>query len=371
MIKKLLRSAMIGMLVLSTVAGCGNTATTPEGQNNTTNSTQTNAGFKIGMVTDLGSIDDKSFNQLTWEGIKQADATYGTTSKYLKPGSADQVDLQKEVTNLYDAGFHFIVTPGHKFATTIYTVQDLYPDAKFVILDAVPMSNDGTQKVGDNTVVALFKEQEAGFLAGVAAAVEIKEGNAGFIGGMETEAVQRFNWGYQQGIKYANDKYGTKINIDPVNFIYQGTFSEVAAGQQISAQMYDRGVNFIFSAAGGVGSGVIKEARERAGRGDKVWVIGVDSDQYDEGIYSDNQSVILTSALKNVGTATFNIIGEEVNGAFPGGQTLHFGVENNGVGLPANNPNLSEKTMATVNEVYGQMQSGQIVVNGSGEGLIK
>lgn len=370
MIKKLLKGAMLGILVLSTVAGCGNNQVAPQGQNNA-NSTQTNKGFKIGMVTDLGSIDDKSFNQLTWEGIQEADETYGTTSKYLKPSSADQVDLQKEVTNLYDAGFRFIVTPGHKFATTIYAAQDLYPDAKFIILDAVPMSNEGTQKVGSNTVVALFKEQEAGFLAGVAAAVEIKQGNAGFIGGMETQAVQRFNWGYQQGIQYANDKYGTQINMAPANFIYQGTFSEVAAGQQISAQMYDRGVNVIFSAAGGVGSGVIKEARERVGRGEQVWVIGVDSDQYDEGIYNGNQSVILTSALKNVGAATFNIIGTQVNGDFPGGRTIEFGVENNGVGLPANNPNLSEQTMKTVNEVYEEMQGGLIVVESSGEGLIQ
>lgn len=367
MIKKFLRYVMVGTLLLSTIAGCGNGNTASQGSNNTQNS----QSFKIGMVTDLGSIDDKSFNQLTWEGIQQADATYGTTSKYLKPGSADQVDLQKEVTNLYDAGFRFIITPGHKFASTIYTVQDLYPEAKFIILDAVPMGSDGTQKVGSNTVVALFKEHEAGFLAGVAAAVQIKEGNAGFIGGMETEAVQRFNWGYQQGIQYANDHYGTQIKMDPSNFIYQGTFSEVAAGQQISAQMYDRGVDFIFSAAGGVGSGVIKEARERAERGDKVWVIGVDSDQYDEGIYAGNDSVILTSALKKVGTATFNIIGEEVNGTFPGGQTLHYGVENDGVGLPAENPNLSEAALAAVNEVYSAIQNGQITVNNTGDGLIK
>ncbi len=370
MIKNILKSLTICMLVLSTTVGCGNTGTTTP-QGNGGGSTGANKSFKIGMVTDLGNIDDKSFNQLTWEGIQQADKTYGTTSKYLKPNSADQVDLQKEITNLYDAGFHFIVTPGYKFATTIYTVQDQYADAKFVILDAMPSSSDGTQKVGNNTVAVLFKENEAGFLAGVAAALQLKEGSAGFIGGMETDVIQHFNWGYQQGIKYANEKYGTKITMNPSDFIYQGTFSDVAAGQQISAQMYDRGVKVIFSAAGGVGAGVIKEARERAERGEQVWVIGVDSDQYDEGIYKDNLSVILTSALKNVGVATFNIIGDEVNGTFPGGQTLEFGVQNEGVGLPANNPNLSAETMNTVNEVYSEMKDGKIVVKESGDGLIK
>ena len=361
MSNKFLKSIMIGILAMTTMVGCAGSTTDNAGTGN----------LKIGMVTDLGSIDDKSFNQLTWEGIQEANELYGTQSKYLKPASADQVDLQKEIANLYDAGYRLIVTPGEKFATTIYTVQDLYKDAEFILLDVLPSSPEGTEYIGENTAVALFKEHEAGFLVGLAAAVQLGEGDAGFIGGMATEAVQRFNWGYQQGIAYANKNYGTNVNMDPSNFVYQGTFTEVAAGQQISAQMYDRGVDVIFCAAGGVGAGVIKEARERAVSGEKVWVIGVDSDQYEEGIYDNQSSIILTSALKKVDSATLDIIGQAVNGTFPGGQVLEYGVNNNGVGLPEENPNLSEATIAKVNEVYTGIKDGKIIVADTGEGLFE
>ena len=116
-------------------------------------------------------------------------------------------------------------------------------------------------KVGDNTVSIFFAEHESGFVAGVAAALEIQEGDVGFIGGMEIPAVQRFNWGFQQGVAYANENLGTKVTLKAENVIYQGSFDDVAAGQQLAATMYDRGVKAIFAAAGGVGNGVINEAK--------------------------------------------------------------------------------------------------------------
>lgn len=370
--KKYLKAMLVGILALSVFGGCSNTDNnTGIGDSKSTPNATVQSDLKIGMVTDLGSIDDKSFNQLTWEGIQIADKTYGTTSKYLKPTSADQGDLMKEVTNLYDAGFRFIVTPGFKFATVIYEAQDKYPDADFLILDSTVYSASNEEKINDNTVCALFKEQEAGFLAGVATAVQIKEGNTGFIGGMQTEPVQRFNWGYQQGINYANDNYGTKIVMNAEDFIYQGTFSDAAAGQQISAQLYDRGVKVIFCAAGGVGSGVIKEARERGAKGQDVWVVGVDADQYNEGIYTEGKSIILTSALKKVGNATLDVIAKQINNQFPGGQILEYGISNDGVGLPEQNPNLGDEAISKVNEVYELIKTGQLVVSSTNEGLIK
>ena len=186
---------------------------------------------------------------------------------------------------------------------------------------------------------------------------------------MEIPPVQKFNWGFQQGVAYANKNLATKISLKPENVIYQGTFSDVAAGQQLAAQMYDRGVKVIFAAAGGVGVGVINEAKTRATKG--VWVVGVDSDQYGQGIYSGNKSIILTSALKRVESAAYDMIKAENDGKFPGGQTLVFDAKKNGVGIPATNPNLKPEVAKRVAEVLDQLKAGKIVVSAEKGNLIK
>lgn len=326
---------------------------------------------KIGMVTDAGTIDDKSFNQGTWEGILRAKEELGIQEKYLKPAGTTEAEYLKEMGNLYDAGYKFIVTPGFKFETAVFKAQDKYKDAKFVILDGNPHSGDFKPVVKDNTVAVFFAEHESGFLAGVAAALELKEGEAGFIGGMEIPAVQKFNWGFQQGVKHANENLGTNLTIKPENVLYQGSFDNVAAGGQIAAQMYDRGVDVIFTAAGGVGVGAINEAKTRGKAGEKIWIVGVDSDQYEDGKYEGDKSIILTSAMKKLDNVTFDLIKRELDGDFPGGETLTFDAKNDGVGLPEENPNLSEDTMTKVNEVFEKIKSGDIKVAAEQGNLIK
>src|SRR5690606_25068847 len=181
--------------------------------------------------------------------------------------------------------------------------------------------------------------------------------------GMEIPAVQKFNWGFQQGVRYANTHLGTNMVIRPENVIYQGSFDNVAAGQQLAAQMYDRGVKAIFAAAGGVGIGVINEAKARARAGQEVWVVGVDVDQYYEGIYEGNKSVILTSAMKQIKKATYDMIKAETEGKFPGGQILVFDAKNDGIGIPEKNPNLRSDVESKVAEVYAKLKSGEIVVS--------
>ncbi|WP_342434105.1 BMP family ABC transporter substrate-binding protein [Neobacillus sp. FSL H8-0543] len=327
--------------------------------------------LKVGMVTDAGTIDDKSFNQGTWEGILQAKEELGIQEKYLKPAGTTEAEYLKEMGNLYDAGYKFVVLPGFKFETAVFHAQDKYKDAKFVILDGNPHSGDFKPVVKDNTVAVFFAEHESGFLAGVAAALELKEGEAGFIGGMEIPAVQKFNWGFQQGVTYANENLGTKLNIKAENVLYQGSFDNVAAGGQIAAQMYDRGVNVIFTAAGGVGVGAINEAKTRGKAGDNIWIVGVDSDQYADGIYEGEKSIILTSAMKKLDNVTFDLIKRELDGDFPGGETLTFDAKNDGIGLPAENPNLSDDTTAKVKEVFEKIKSGDIKVAGEQGSLFK
>jgi basic membrane protein A and related proteins len=329
------------------------------------------AKMKVGMVTDAGTIDDKSFNQGTWEGVLWAADDFNLDTKYLKPGGTTEADYLKEIGNLYDAGYKFMVTPGFKFETTIFKAQDRYEDAKFVLLDGYPHAGDWAPVVKDNTVSIFFAEHESGFLAGLAAALQLKSGALGFVGGMEIPAVQKFNWGYQQGIKYANENYGTSITMNPDNFIYQGTFDDVAAGQQIAASMYDRGVKAIFAAAGGVGVGVINEAKSRAATGKNVWVIGVDVNQYADGIYSGDKSIILTSAMKKIDQSAYDMIKAELDGSFPGGEILTFDASNNGIGIPAENPNLDADVEAKVAEAFAMLQSGELVVADTQGDLIK
>ncbi len=361
MFKKSLFLVLSLMLVVALLAGC--TGGIGGG------------ALKVGMVTDAGTIDDKSFNQGTWEGVVKAGKDLGIETLYLKPVGTTQADYTKEMGNLYDSGYRMIVCPGFKFETAVFEMQDKYKNTKFVLIDGSPNNGafDDTraEKVGDNTVAIFFAEQESGFIAGVATAVELKDGDVGFIGGMEIPPVQKFNWGFQQGILYANENYGTAVTMKEENVIYQGTFSEVAAGQQLAAQMFDKGVKAIFAAAGGVGVGVINETKLRAEAGTPVWVVGVDVDQYSQGIYKDDKSIILTSAMKRIDQAAYDMVKAEKDGKFPGGQTLTFNASNDGVGIPVENPNLSADAQAKAKEVFEAIKAGTIKVASEQGSLIK
>ncbi len=362
--KKYLALVLCGAVVMSLFTGCAS----PK-QKAASKFEPIKTDLKVGMVTDAGSIDDKSFNQGTWEGVVGS----GASSKYLKPAGTTEADYLKEITNLYDAGYKFIITPGFKFESSIFQAQDKYTDAKFVLIDGYPHNGDYNPVVKDNTVSIFFAEHESGFLAGVAGALQIKEGDFGFIGGMEIPAVQKFNWGFQQGIQYANENLGTAISIKEENVVYQGSFDNVAAGQQLAAQMYDRGVKAIFTAAGGVGVGAITEAKGRAANGQDVWVIGVDVDQYTEGLYGEGEkakSIILTSAMKYIDIAAYDMIKAETEGNFPGGQTLIFDAKNNGIGIPETNPNLSDDTVSKSNAVFEKIKSGEITVASENNGSL-
>jgi len=327
--------------------------------------------FKVGMVTDAGTIDDKSFNQGTWEGVLKAGSDFNLDTVYLKPTGTTQADYLREITNLYDTGYKLIVTPGFKFETTIFEAQTKYPDAKFILIDGYPHAGDWAPVVGENTVSIFFAEHQSGFLAGLATALEIGTGKVGFIGGMEIPPVQKFNWGFQQGVAYANANFGTTVTIAPEDVVYQGSFDNVQAGKTIAAAMYERGVKVIFAAAGGVGVGAISEAKDRALAGEEVWIVGVDVDQYAEGVYTDGKSIILTSAMKYIDQAAYDMIKAELDGTFPGGEILTFDVTNNGVGIPKENPNLSAETVGKVNEVLELLKEGTVTVSAEQGNLIK
>lgn len=371
--KKFIAIVLSSLLVMSALTGCGNSgANNGKTENGTVVASKyekLDTDLKVGMVTDAGTIDDRSFNQGAWEGITAS----VNNVKYLQPSGQTDADYLESMNNLYDADFKFIVAPGYKLERAIGVAQEKHPDAKYVILDGQPVDENGNVNVGENTVAVLFAEQEAGFIAGVAASLEIKEGDFGFIGGMAIPSVKKFNYGFQQGVRYANENLGTNISLKPENIVYQGTFNDKAGGQQIAAQMYDRGVKVIFTAAGGTGMGAITEAKGRATNGNaKAYVIGVDVDQYQDGVYNQEtgESVILTSAIKCIDQATVEMIKSEVEGNFVGGQTIIFSVANNGVGIPTENPNLSEETVAKTNEVIEQIKAGNVTIASENDGTL-
>ena len=343
------------MLTIALAASLGLVACgTGEGDKGTT--TNGEAKIKVGMMTDSGTIDDKSFNQGTWEGIKRYESENGTIeAQYIKPGGEATQDYLEAADNLLAKGNELIIAPGFKFEEAIGKLQAENPETKFVILDGEPEGG-----VAENSVAIYFAEQEAGFLAGIAAALETKTGKVGFIGGMVIPAVQKFGYGFVTGVAYANANLGT--NVEVADYLYNGTFSDVSGGQAQAGGMYDKGIDIIFVAAGKVGNGVIAEGKVRAEAGDDVYVIGVDVDQYEDGIISNGSSVILTSAIKRIDNAAYDKIDELVNGTFTGGQVITMDAKNDGVGLPAENPNLSEATQQAADEAFELIKNGTIVV---------
>jgi len=316
---------------------------------------------KVGMVTDSGTIDDKSFNQGTWEGIKRyEEETEAIETQYLQPEGQSETDYINAITNLADTGYEIIVTPGFKFESAVFQAQDMFADTTFILIDGEPHSADYSEfRQNENVVSVFFNEHEAGFLAGVAAALSTETNKLGFIGGMKIPAVQKFGWGFVAGVKYANDTYGTTAEV--TEYQYQGTFDDTAGGQQLAEGMYDKGVDIIFTAAGGVGVGAINEAKGRAKNGEKVYIVGVDSDQYNDGIYDDENSIILTSAVKKVDVAAYDLIDAKLKGEFPGGEKITMTLADGAVGLPEENPNLSDDVYSKTQEAKEALLNGDVV----------
>ena len=241
-------------------------------------------------MKDSGSIDDKSFNQGTWEGIKRYEAEVGgIDASYLTPSENSTEAFLTSIDNAVLSGADVIVTPGFAFEETIGKAQYQYPRIKFVLVDGQPLTGEGYQ-IEKNVQSIAFKEHEASFLAGVATALTSQTQKVGFIGGVQVPAVEKLGRGFVSGIAYANNKLGTTIEV--VDYIYQGTFDDTQAGQMIASGMFDKGADIILQAAGLVGVGAMTEAKLRTEAGDNVYIVGCDVDQYDSGLMANGESII-------------------------------------------------------------------------------
>ena len=308
--------------------------------------------FRVGLVTDIGGIDDKSFNQGTWEGIVRFGQENGLKKdadyKYLQ--SAAEADYIPNLSTFSDEKLDLIVAPGFLFEKSMGEVAGKYPSVKYLIIDSVVAK--------PNVVSAVFAEHEGSFLVGVAAGLKAKaEGKnvLGFLGGMQFPLIERFQAGFEQGVKAVYPE--ARILVD-----YAGDFGAPDKGQAIAQKQFNAGAYIIFHAAGGTGNGMIKEAKERASKGDVRWGIGVDKDQYQDGVYGD-KSAVLTSMMKRVDVAAHDVAKLALDGKFPGGTTLVFSVANKGVGVPEKNPNLSADIVAKVREYEAQIAAGTLKVS--------
>ncbi|MGE7908969.1 BMP family lipoprotein [Lysinibacillus xylanilyticus] len=324
----------------------------PAKENGTSGESNKEDAFSVAMVTDVGGVDDKSFNQSAWEGVQ----TYGKEHNLEKGDggfdylqSKTDADYETNLNNLLRRDFDLVYGIGFMMADAVDAVAVENPEKHFALIDA--------EVKEDNVVNVLFKEQEGAFLAGVAAAKMSKSGKIGFVGGVDIPVINRFEAGFFEGAKAVNPDIEIQSK-------YTGAFDKADLGKITANSMYSSGVDVIFHAAGATGNGVFSEAKERKKKDPNanVWVIGVDADQYEEGKVDDKTNVTLTSMLKGVNTAVVDISNKAKNGEFPGGKTLTYGLAEDGVKLADSRGAIPEEVQKVIDEYKEKIAKGEIKV---------
>lgn len=304
--------------------------------------------FTIAMVTDTGGVDDRSFNQSAWEGMKEWAEENNLPENAVNYYQSDSED--QYVPNMQTAtqdGYDIIYGIGFLLQDPIETIAKQNPDRWYGIVDsAVDLPN----------VVSLnFRDQENSFLAGVAAALTTETDRIGFIGGIEGAVIDRFQTGFEHGVEFVNPDIEVDVQ-------YANSFGDAGAGQQIASVMYQSGVDVIFHAAGAVGNGVFQEARNRmdAGSDTPLWVIGVDRDQSEEGNWDDG-NLTLGSTIKNVGTAVSRSATQAMEGDFPGGENIAYGLADEGIDF-VTHEDMPQEIKDQVEDARQQIIDGEIEV---------
>jgi basic membrane protein A and related proteins len=306
--------------------------------------------YEIAMITDSGDIDDKSFNQGTWEGIVEFAEENNLTYKYYKPTEVSDNAYVAAIDLAVSGGAKIIVTPGFLFEPAVYTAQTKYPEVIFILIDGVPHPGDySVFTVADNTRSILFREEQSGFLAGYAAVMEGYR-TLGFMGGIAVPAVVKFGQGFIYGAGIAAQEL--EVEIDVTNYEYLGTFAPSDDVKIKAATWYATGVEVIFVAAGGAGNSVMAAAEET----DDI-VIGVDIDQA-----SQSDSVI-TSAMKALGVVVQQALQDYVDGGFVGGETLVLGAAEDAVALPLGESfRFVNFTEAQYNAILTRLKAGEFTI---------
>jgi basic membrane protein A len=340
--KSACRFAVLLMLILATMlTACGRNNAGNNGANNATGPDQASQ-LKIGMVTDIGGINDKSFNQTAWEGLQQLSKETGAQVKYLE--SKSDADYIPNMNEFVKANYNLTWGIGFLMAEALKTVASQNPKANFAIIDNVVDA--------PNIQSVTFAENEGSFLVGVVAGLMTKSNHIGFVGGINSPVIKRFESGFKAGISTVNPKAKVTIN-------YTGTFDKPDVGKAAAATIYNAGTDIIFHAAGATGNGVFNEAKERVKSGKKVWVIGADKDQSLD--FGDD--ITLTSMIKRVDQAVIQVSKDVTAGKLQGGKDIVLGLKDNGVGLPdTSNKNIPADVLSKVDDYRKRIISREIKV---------
>lgn len=344
--KKLVGITLASVAVLG-LAACSNRKAASSGDAKT--------DLKVAMITDTGGVDDKSFNQSAWEGLQAWGAENGLSKDngYTYFQSASESEYATNLSSAVDSGYKLIYGIGFALYDAVDKAATDNPDTNFAIVDSVI---EGKKNVAS----VVFADNEAAYLAGVAAAKATKTKQVGFIGGMEGEVITRFEKGFEAGVKSVDPSI--KISVE-----YAGSFGDAAKGKTIAAAQYAAGADVIYQAAGGTGAGVFSEAKslnETKNEAEKVWVLGVDRDQSEEGKYTSKDgkesNFVLASSIKEVGNALKSIADETKAGNFPGGKTTVYGLKDGGVNIATTN--LDDEAKKAVEDAKAKIIAGEITV---------
>jgi len=356
--KKKLVSALLACTLAFTMAACGNSAEEPaapaeteapaeeaeapeeaEAEAPAEEAAEAPAAdyseIRVGMVTDVGGVNDGSFNQSSWEGLQRASEELGIQVQYLE--SKTDADYKANLETFIDEEYDLIISVGFQLADATKAAAEANPDQKFAIIDDSSIDLP-------NVTCLMFKQAQASYLVGYVAGLTTESNTVGFVIGMTTPVMNEFGYGYCAGVLDANpDAKILQQNAD--------SFADTAGGKNAATSMVTDGADVIFHAAGGTGLGVIEGCKENG-----IWAIGVDSDQ---SIIAPE--TILTSAMKRVDNASFEAAKAVCEGTLQSG-VITYDLAAGGVDIAPTTTNLSDDVLKAVEEVKAKIVSGEIVV---------
>lgn len=306
-------------------------------------------GWKIAMMTDTGGINDQSFNQSAWEGLKQLREDTGADVSYIE--SKQHSDFSNNLDNLIDNGNSLCWSIGFSTADATLETAALNPDVRFACVD------NAFADTPANVTGVVFRGQESSFMVGYIAAAVSKTGRVGFVGGIANDVIAQFEHGYEGGVAYADRVLGKKVKVVAQ---YAESFTDAAKGKSIAKKMFTTdNCDVVYHAAGATGLGVI-EAADEAGK----FAIGVDRDQ--AYLAPDH---VLTSSLKNVNVAVEAVSKRHIAGEEIGGKTLSFGLSDGAVGIPEDHSNYSDQIYQEALAVGERIKAGILIPPGTQEEL--
>lgn len=295
--------------------------------------------LRVGLVTDVGGVNDGSFNQSAWEGLKRAEAEFGIEVKYLE--SKGDADYAPNIEAFIDEEYDLIISVGYMLASATMEAAQNNPDQKFAIVD------DATCAELPNVTCLMFKQEQASYLVGYVAGLMTEKDNVGLVLGMASESMHLFGYGYLAGVVDANPN----ATIQQFN---ANNFADPAIGKTNATTAVTNGADIVFHAAGGTGNGVIEGCKEAG-----IMAIGVDSDQ---SVLAPE--TVITSAMKRVDNAVYDCAKAVVDGTLEAGVKT-YDITNGGVDIAPTQDLLPEEVIKAVEDVKAKLLNGEIVVPAS------